>query len=148
MNGTVEVTGTIWGVFAHRFALETPEGKVLADIGPHHGEHLLLVEGERVTVRGDRKPSEIKAELVVTADGTHHRIERPKKPEHDAHAPADPEVALQSVRADGYAAAGEPKRKPKHWEIRATRGERAYELHVELNGRIRLVKDLPLAPAA
>lgn len=147
MSNVVEVTGTIWGIFAHRFAIETPDGKLLADVGPHHGERLPLTEGDRITVRGDRKPSEIKADLVITADGIRHRIERPKKPDHDHHAPADPAVALQSVRNDGYAVVGEPRRKPKHWEIPARRDERAYELHVELDGRIRHVKERPLASA-
>lgn len=139
MPQSVELEGTVWGVFAHRFALETRDGKVLADLGPHARDTISLREGDRVRLGGERKPSEIKVSRLVTPDGTTHEIGWPPKHEH---APADPRRAIDAAVAQGYAITGEPRRKPKHWELPARRDDRPFELHVELDGRIRKAKEL------
>lgn len=150
MSKSAKITGKVWGVFAHRFAIESQDEKVLADLGPEGRKRVTLSEGDRVTVEGERKPSEIKVATIVCADGSRHKIDWPPKPEHgkhhhDHHHPdADPQIALRAVHAEGYAVEGEPKRKPKHWEIQARRGGHAYELHVELDGHVRKAKDLSL----
>ncbi|MDE2361917.1 MAG: hypothetical protein KGM42_04495 [Hyphomicrobiales bacterium] len=141
MHRHIELSGRIWGVFAHRFAVETAKGKMLVDIGPKAAERLSLREGDRVEVEGETKPSAIKAHMLVDARGRRHAIDWPaKRHKHDKHGEADPGVALDSVRAEGYSVTRAPKRKPKHWEVLAERDGAAFELHVELDGRIRKVK--------
>ena len=40
----------------------------------------------------------------------------------------------RGARRTGYAVHGDPRRRPKHFEIAATRGSRRYELRVTLDG--------------
>ena len=47
---------------------------------------------------------------------------------------------LEAVRAAGFEPSGTPRRKPKHFEIDGRRDGKPYELHVELDGRIRKTK--------
>lgn len=136
----VTVEGRIWGIFAHRFAIETAEGKVLADLGPDSIGRIALQEGDRVSLSGERKRSEIKVGSLVTPDGTEHRIARPDKHPHEND--ADPALALGAARAAGYETTGVPRRKPKHWEVDATRDGHRHVLHVELDGKIRGTKVL------
>jgi hypothetical protein len=139
-------TGTIWAVFGHRLAVEGPDGRFLADLGPEGAKGLTLTPGDTVTVIGERKPSEIKASRLTLGDGPAQTIARPAKPGHapkpghalkPGHAPADPEAALAAARRAGYAPSGEAKRKPKHFEVPATRGDAAFTLHVDLDGAVR-----------
>ena len=143
MHDQVELSGTVWGVFAHRFAIENGGRKELIDIGPESLDHVKVSVGDNVTVSGKRKPSEIKAQSLTDASGKTHRIEWPHKHDkhkHDHHAPADPAIGLKAARKEGYEPFGEPRRKPKHWEIDARRNGGVYELHVELDGHIRKAK--------
>lgn len=141
MDANISVSGTVWGVFGHRFALETETGPVLADLGPQGAARCFLAAGDRITVRGTRKPSEIKVETIVLADGSSRTIDWLPKPKHGRGVEADPEIALEGVRRDGFSVLGAPRRKPKHWEVDAAREGRRVELHVELDGRVRTPKD-------
>lgn len=139
MSNHHEATGTIWAVFGHRFALEGPGGRILADLGPEGAAGLALASlalapGDTVTVAGERKPTEIRVDRLTLADGSVHAIARPGRPDH---VPADPEFALGAARAAGYAPSGTPKRKPKHFEVPATRDGAAFTLHVTLDGALR-----------
>jgi hypothetical protein len=147
MHEQVELSGKVWGVFAHRFAIEIGDRKELVDIGPKGLERVKIAEGDSITVSGERKPSEIKAQSLTDSRGTTHRIDWP--PKHDKHKPhgnhhhhpdADPQIGLKAARGAGYAPFGEPRRKPKHWEIDARRDGETFELHVELDGHIRKAK--------
>ncbi|SFG30132.1 hypothetical protein [Methylobacterium gossipiicola] len=129
-----EATGTIWAVFGHRFALEGPGGRILADLGPEGAAGLTLTPGDTVTVAGERKPTEIKVHRLTLGDGSVHTVARPAKAEST---PADPQAALGVARVAGYAPSGEPKRKPKHFEVPATRDGAAFTLHVTLDGHLR-----------
>ena len=146
MSETIETTGTVWGIFAHRIALDTAAGKVLADLGPKGAETVTIAEGDRITVQGIRKPSEIKAASVVTRDGVTHAIAWPEKDgkggKHDKGADdhGDPAVATAAAEADGYVVTGAPSRKPKHWDVPATRDGASFVLHVELDGNIKKAK--------
>lgn len=142
MNDLTTISGTVADVFAHRFAIDTPDGKILADLGPDAARGIALAAGDRVTIAGERKPSEIKVATIVGPDGRRHEVAWPKKPKHGEHEAADPAVALRAVEAEGFAVRGAPKRKPKHWEIEAVRDGRACEFHVELDGTIRKRKDV------
>lgn len=150
MNDMQTVTGTVWAVFGHRFALEGKDGRVLADLGPKGAEGIAIAEGDRITIQGARKPSEIKVLSITLADGTTRDILWPKKPQgadgggaDGKHGPADPAAALAAVKAEGYAVEGEPKRKPKHFEVVGAKDGVRHEIHVELDGKIR--KANPLA---
>ncbi|MFT4099314.1 MAG: hypothetical protein QM651_19500 [Rhodoblastus sp.] len=143
MQNAVRVSGIVWGAFKHRFALETETGKTLIDIGPKTAEKLSISEGDRIEVEGERKPSEVKAHAIKFGGKT-HKIDwpdKPKGPKHH-HDGATPDAAMKAVADDGYKIKGDPERHPKHWEIAATRNGRSYELHVELDGRIRKIKPL------
>ncbi len=143
MRNEVNVSGIVWGAFRHRFALQTDTGKALIDIGPKASEKLRISEGDRVEVEGERKPSEIKAHAIKLGGKT-HKIDwpdKPKGPKH-RHDGATSDAAVKAVADDGYKIEGNPERHPKHWEIVAARNGRSYELHVELNGRIRKIKPL------
>jgi hypothetical protein len=140
-------TGTIWAVFGHRFAVEGPHGRFLADLGPRGIEGLILSPGETVTVTGERKPSEIKVTRLALGDGSIRAVEWPAKPNHPKpdhakpdHAPAAPEAALAAARNAGYAPSGEVRRKPKHFEISATKDGAAFALHIALDGALRKVE--------
>jgi hypothetical protein len=132
-------TGTVWAVFGHRFAVEGPHGRFLADLGPKGAEGLTLTPGDTVTVSGERKPSEIKVARLTLGDGSTRTVAWPVKPDHDKpdQAKADPEAALAVARDAGYAPSGEARRKPKHFEIPAVKDGAAFTLHVTLDGALR-----------
>jgi hypothetical protein len=78
------VSGTVTAVFAHRFVIESKDTKYLADIGPDAVKLVELKEGDKVSVTGERKPSEIKVTEIVKAGGKPIRIaHKKKKHDHD-----------------------------------------------------------------
>jgi hypothetical protein len=135
----IKLSGKIVHVFAHRFVVRTPEGAVLADLTPHGADLVDLRIGAEVELEGEMKPSELKV-MRFSCDGKSVTIEHKKKHEHDHHNPVDPKIALGAAREAGFEPIGEPRRKPKHFEILGLRNGRHSELHIELDGRIRKTK--------
>lgn len=135
----IKLTGKIAHVFAHRFVVQSPKGAVLADLTPHGADLVDLRIGAEVELEGERKPSELKV-TRLTSEGRSVTIEHKQKRDHAHHEPAEPAVAIEAARAAGFEPRGNPHRKPKHFEIRGRRGGKDYELHVELDGRIRRTK--------
>jgi len=135
----IKLSGKIVHVFAHRFVVRTPKGAVLADLTPHGADLVDLRIGAEVELEGEMKPSELKV-MRISCDGKSVTIEHKKKHEHDHHEPVDPKVALGAAREAGFEPIGEPRRKPKHFEILGLRNGRHSELHIELDGRIRKTK--------
>lgn len=138
------VTGTIAHVFGHRFVVEAASGFVLADLTPHGAEKIKLRVGDEVTLEGEMKPTELKV-FAFTRGGKTVRIEHGPKHhhhhhDHHHHPDADPAVATDAAKAAGYAVVGEPRRKPKHFEVLGRRNRKLSELHIELDGHIRKVK--------
>ncbi len=133
-----KITGKITHVFAHRFVVQTGGGAVLADITPKGAEQISLLPGIEVSLEGEMKPSEMKVTRLTRGDQTIH-IEHKKKHEKD-HAPANPAVVLASARAAGFEPLGEPRRKPKHFEVLGRKRDELTELHIELDGHIRKLK--------
>lgn len=138
-HSTAHVKGKITHVFGHRFVIETDRGAVLADLTPKGLDQHALRVGENVELEGEMKPSELKVSRL-TAGKTSITIDH-KKPHHD-HPDAKPDDALKSARAAGYEPIGEPRRKPKHFEVLGRRDNKLTELHIELGGHIRKMKDV------
>ena len=147
-----DAAGTIWAVFGHRFALDGAGGRILADLGPKGAAGITLAVGDRVSLRGTRKPSEIKVASLTLADGSTRTIDWPEKdgakkdgtkPHKPDHPTADPAVAIRAVAAAGYAIAGAPERKPKHFELLGAKDGARHTLHVALDGTIK--KAVPAA---
>jgi hypothetical protein len=139
----VELSGTVGDVFAHRFVLETADGKVLADLGPKGAEKFRPKTGDRVQLEGESKPSEIKVHSI-TREGDEPVLIGHRKPMHEdahEHAFADPKIAVRAAEKAGYYVVGEAQRKPKHFELRARDAKgNMVELHIELDGHIRKEK--------
>lgn len=134
-----DAVGTVWAVFGHRFALEGQDGRLLADLGPKGAEAITLKMGDKVSIRGEPRPSEIKVTSITLADGTVRNVDWTKK-HKDHHAAADPAAAIAAVTAAGYTDLSEPRRKPKHFEIAGSKGGSRFDVHVELDGIIRKAK--------
>ncbi len=134
-----KITGRITHVFAHRFVVETNKGAVLADITAHGAEQITLLPGAQVTLEGEMKPSELKVIRLTRGDQTIH-VEHKKHDHKHHHPPANPAIALASARAAGFEPLGEPRRKPKHFEVLGRKANAFSELHIELDGHIRKLK--------
>ncbi len=135
---TISIAGKVTHVFGHRFVVETSQGAVLADLTPHGAEQHAMRVGEVVSLSGEMKPSELKVSRLI-AGKTTITIEHKKKP-HDHHPHAEPGDAMKAARDAGFEPLGQPRRKPKHFEVLGRRNHRLTELHVELNGNIRKMK--------
>lgn len=133
----IAITGNVTHVFAHRFVVETAHGAVLADLTPKGAEQHTLQIGEVVGLTGEMKPSELKVSQL-TIGKTTITIEH-KKP-HDHHPHAEPGDAMKAARDAGFEPLGQPRRKPKHFEVLGRRNHQLTELHIELNGQIRKLK--------
>lgn len=154
----VTVAGRTAHVFAHRFTVEAAGGRIwLADLGPKGAEAFTLEAGIEVSLEGEMKPSELKVTRIVRRGAAAVTIEHHKKhgphdhgprhhgpPHHQHDEPAEPKVAMEAVVRAGLDPIGTPRRKPKHFEVLARKGDRFFECHVELDGHIR--KEKPVAP--
>ncbi len=128
-------SGKITHIFGHRFVVQTGRNSILADVTPHGLEQIEFQIGDSVELTGEQKPTELKV-ARFTRDGKTTAIEHKKK--HDRHhADADPRTALRVAEKAGFETLGEPRRKPKHFEVLGRRDEELTELHIELDGRIR-----------
>lgn len=137
----VALAGVIEHVFAHRFTLICDGQAHLADLGPKGAEAFTLVQGLAIRLEGEQRPSEIKVTRIAKKGGSFVEVEH-KKPHHGpkhrhSDAPADPSAVLAAVAKAGWTVTGEPRRKPKHFEVLAQRGTGAWtELHVDFSGQL------------
>jgi hypothetical protein len=138
-HAQITVTGEVTDIFAHRFVVKTDAEKLLADLGPKGAKQVALCEGDKVTLSGERKPSEIKVHSLQKAGGPAMRLEHGKPHPHPAaHEDIDPKHALETVARNGFSVAAAPRRKPKHFEILGKdSAEDFVELHIELDGALR-----------
>jgi hypothetical protein len=149
-HDTTALAGTIQHVFAHRFTFEADGTIHLADLGPKGADAFPLAAGLRVSLEGERRPSEIKVTRIV-AEGREPVLIAHKKPNHPPgparpDVPADPARVLAAAAAAGWTVTGVPHQKPKHFEVLAHRGDDvATELHVDFAGTI--YKQKPADPA-
>ncbi len=141
---TVKYSGVVRDVFAHRFVLETPEGNILADLGPKGADLFCLAKGDAVQIAGEKKPSEVKVHSIARDGQAAVVIGHAEKDPHHDH--VDPVIALRAADQAGFTTVSEPKRKPKHFELRARDASgQELELHIELDGRIRKQKPVGIA---
>ena len=136
------ISGEVTDIFGHRFVIKTPTEKILADLGPKGAERVALKTGDRVKISGEMKPSELKVSQITKHGGepidTEHK-EKPREGKHEPH--ADPKVVIRAARDAGFAIIGEPKRRPKHFELLGRNAEGGFaELHIELDGKLRHAK--------
>jgi hypothetical protein len=131
-------SGTITHIFGHRFVVQTGKGAILADLTPKGIEQIALRVGDEVTLAGEMKPSELKV-TRVTRGGKTVGIEHKKK-HHDEDRDADPGLAMRAAKAAGFEPVGQPRRKPKHFEVLGRRNGTFTELHIEFDGHIRKTK--------
>ena len=140
----IHVRGTVRDLFAHRFTLETDQGLLLADLTPEGLDLISLSLGDSIEIAGERKPSEIKVRRLTRGETTIDVPPKPKPGKHHGHeAEADPDKAIDAVRLAGFEPNGEPRRKPKHFEIDATKDGRLFEMHVSFAGEVRHIRQLP-----
>ena len=131
----VKHSGTVGDIFAHRFVLELPQGNVLADLGPKGAKSFRLKKGERVHIEGEKKPSEIKVKTISLEGGKAVDMDHPS-PKHEQD-DVDPKIALQAAENAGYFVIGDPRRKPKHFDVRARNPKgKIVDLHIEFDGQI------------
>ena len=133
------VSGKIIHVFAHRFVVQTTRGAILADLTPKGLDQVSVHQGDDVSLEGEQKPSELKV-TRFTRDGKTVQIEHKEKHHEKDHPHADPTIVLKSARTAGFEPIGEPRRKPRHFEVLGRRHGELFELHIELDGHIRKTK--------
>ncbi len=138
-HNVITVSGRITHVFGHRFVVQASSGTVLCDVTPKGLERIQLHVGDSVELEGEKKPSELKV-ARFTRDNTTVTIEHKEKHHHHHDDHADPGAALKSAKAAGFDIRGEPRRKPKHFEVLGERDAHFTELHIELDGYIRKMK--------
>ena len=110
-----------------------------------------LQEGDKVTLKGKRKPSEIKVTELEKGAGKPIRIKRKKEHGHDKRRNyRDPGAAIAAVAGEGFEVLGELRRKPKHFQDlgRSAHGDFT-EFQVGFGGAIRKHKpaDSPIKVA-
>jgi hypothetical protein len=112
------ISGEVTGIFGHRFVIKSATGKILVDLGLKSAERVALKTGDRVKAFGEVKPSELKVTQITKHGGEPIDIEHKKKPREGKHEPiADPKMVIRAARDAGFAIIGEPKRRPKHFEV-------------------------------
>ncbi|NIJ69966.1 hypothetical protein [Xanthomonas sp. 60] len=146
---TLALAGTIEHVFAHRFTVLSGNTVHLADLGPKGAQAFALEPGLTVRLEGEQRPSEIKVLRIARKGGRFVEVHHAKPHHAPKHAhpdvPADPLVALAAVEKADWKVRGEPRRKPKHFEVLARRGGGGWtELHVDFAGTI--YKEKPADP--
>ena len=137
---TTSISGQVAEIFAHRFVVRTAAGRILADLGPKGAELAALKPGDRVELTGEQKPSELKVWRITSGDRT-IEVEHKRKGERKAHdidhEPADPRIAIGAVAAKGFEVIGQPRRKPRHFEVLGKDPAGIHvEYHVGLDGTI------------
>jgi hypothetical protein len=146
----VKASGTVTDVFGHRFVVHTPNGKVLADIGPK--ATIKLSQHERVEIEGEQKPTEIKVKRIAIGGGEMHETHHggPKREKHHGRADESfgPAEAAAMAQAEGYELIGDARPHKKHFELLAAKNGRTFDIHVHRDGRVEAKREVAKSPAA
>jgi len=109
----ISISGTVTAVFAHRFVIEGKDGKHLADIGPDAVDFVDVQEGDKVTVEGERKPSEIKVTKITKGSDKLIEVEHIKRHQRDgAREHRDSVKAVVAVEREGFEVVGARAERP------------------------------------
>ena len=134
-----KISGTVTHIFAHRFVVQTGTESILADLTPPGRDKVGLQIDDRVVIEGEQKPSELKVAKLAVNGG--HTVVIDPHDKNEQHPYAEPGIALRAAQDAGFETLGTPRRKPKHFEVLGQRQGRLSELHIELDGHIRKVKN-------
>ena len=148
MSKTVELSGTIGDVFAHRFSLKTAEGAKLIDLGPGGERDLELEAGQKVAIRVEEKLSEVKANEIRIAAGEWRPVQAGGKPAASGSTSSDAksndrddtaswmteETVRRQLDEAGYTGHGDLVRKPKHVEVEAEKDGKRHTVHIHKDG--------------
>ena len=132
-----KISGKITHIFGHRFVVQAAGEAMLADLTPDGAEQVRLRIGDEVQLTGEMKPTELKVSSFTSGA---NKVTIAHKKKHEAHVQADPRQALKAAHEAGYQPLGEPRCKPKHFEVLGRRDKELTELHIELDGHIRKAK--------
>ena len=146
MLENVGLEGEITHVFGHRFVLRTQTEDILADLGPKAESEVPLRVGQKAFIVGARKRSEVKV-AQLSVEGQSYALDHPPAPHPRAEVPPmslSRDQAMHVVSHAGYQIIGEPKRKPRHYEVLGRKAGTFPELHVHEDGKIR--KSRPVGP--
>jgi hypothetical protein len=141
-NPNVEAEGEITHVFAHRFVVDTGSKPVLADLTPRGLEIVKLRVGDRVALKGEEKPSELKVSRLERNGVTFEIGHGPPHDRHE-HGAVDLGVAVRAANHAGYRVIGEARRKRKHFEVL---GKRAPNLRSFILNSTEIFARLSLCP--
>jgi hypothetical protein len=135
----VEISGTVIGVFAHRFLIQGVERKWLANIGRRSKSHVDLQDGDKVFVKGELRHSEIRvSEMQRDLGRLIHKSNEKAHSHHKDHSYRDPREAVAVVEQLGFQVVGDPRRKPKHFVILGRSRTRAMrKFKVNFDGEVR-----------
>jgi hypothetical protein len=106
-------------------------------------EIVKLRVGDRVALKGEEKPSELKVSRLERNGVTFEIGHGPPHDRHE-HGAVDLVVAVRAANHAGYRVIGEARRKRKHFEVLGKKGAEFEEFHIEFDGDIRKTK--PLSP--
>lgn len=124
----VQLTGMVTDVFARHILLLTSAGKFLAELSPASAGDMSFREGDCVRLSGEIHASDVKVTWIA-------RIETDGNPIEAAS-------ALSRLEANGFTVLTEGRREQTHIEflVSEDRGGGLFELHTELDGRLRKLK--------
>lgn len=138
-----KLEGTVIDVFGHRIVVEGPAGKTLVDLGPKAKGQTALKQGDKVTIDGNKREDEMRAERVTLGDGKVYEVKKEqtwmewltgKKPAAAGTFTAD---EAKRIAADkGYSLSSEPVAEKKHFVANASKDGKSYEIDIHADGRI------------
>ena len=139
------IVGTVTDVFGPRFVVETATGKVLVDIGPKGADKVVIKQGEKIEIEGDRKQDQLRARRVTLANGHAYVVDRRGKSWREwlvgkrtpeATGTFSPAEAKKFATEKGYRVSGEPVARKRHFTVMAAKDGKDYELQVYRDGRV------------
>lgn len=124
----VQLTGMVTDVFARHIILLTPAGRFLAELSPAAAGDMSFSEGDCARLSGEIHGSDVKVTWIARIEADNNAIEAAS--------------ALSRLEANGFTVLTEGRHEQTHIEflISEDRGGGLFELHTELDGRLRKLK--------
>ena len=109
----VNAAGEITHVFGHRFVLKTASKPVLADLTPRGLEVVVSSSAIASPWKASRSRRKSKCPSLNATEKHLQSVMVRMTPANQA----DPAIATKTAENAGYQVIGEPRRKPKHFEV-------------------------------